>query len=500
MSGIAKKLAGQTAAYGISTIFGRVLNYLLVPLHTYVFTNPEAYGVIGGLYAYVGFFNVLYSLGLETAFFRFANRPGVNRDQLYNRVLSFLLVTSVLFTGTILVFIQPIAAWIDYPDQQLFISWLAIILAVDAITALPFARLRLENKALQFAGIKMANIGLNVLGNVFIFLFCHQVYLGHFLPALKPLVATFYFPEWGLGYVFLINLLANLLLLPMLWRQFVSFRFDLDLAFMKPVLKYAYPIMFMGFAGMVNELLDRIMLVEYLPDNFYPGLSSRAALGIYNACYKLAIFMSLAIQAFRYAGEPFFFSQAQDKNSPRTFALVMKWFVLVCTFIFLFVSVNLDVFKLFIRSESYYQGLGVVPVLLLANLFLGVYYNLSVWFKLTDKTHFGTLIGFGGAAVTILLNILLIPVLGYMGCAWATLACYAGMAVACYLLGQKYFPVPYPVGSMLFYLGVAIGLYFLSRYVPIGQAIWRHLFHLGLCGAFLLLVLVLEKPRLKFKA
>jgi O-antigen/teichoic acid export membrane protein len=497
MSGVAKKLAGQTAAYGISTILGRVLNYLLVPLHTSVFTNPEAYGIIGGLYAYVGFFNVLYTMGLETAFFRFANRPGVNRDQLYNRVLSFILVTSVLFTGTILVFIQPLSELIDFPDQQLFISWLAIILAIDAITAIPFARLRLENKALKFAGIKMANILLNVLGNVFIFLFCHQIYMGHILPALKPLVATFYFPEWGLGYVFLINLLSNLLLIPMLWREFARLRFTLDLAFMKPVLKYAYPLMFMGFAGMVNELLDRILLVEFLPDNFYPGLSNKGALGVYNACYKLAIFMSLAIQAFRYAGEPFFFSQAKEKNSPQTFAMVMKWFVIVCIFIFLFVSVNLDVFKLFIRSEAYYQGLGVVPILLIANLFLGVYYNLSVWFKLTDKTQYGTLIGFGGAAITILLNILLIPHLGYMGCAWATLACYFSMAAACYFFGQKYYPVPYPVATLLFYLAVAIGLYFISAYVDLEALIWRHLFHLGLCGAFLLLVLVVEKPRLK---
>jgi O-antigen/teichoic acid export membrane protein len=498
MSGVAKKLVGQTAAYGISTIIGRVLNYLLVPLHTAIF-QPEAYGVIGGLYAYVGFFNVLYSLGLETAYFRFANRPEVDRNHLFNRVLSFILVTSLLFTGTILVFIKPLSGWINFPDQQLFISWLAIILAIDAITAIPFARLRLENKALKFAGIKMANILLNVLGNVFIFLVCHQIYLGHFLPALQPLVATFYFPEWGLGYVFLINLVANLLLIPMLWREFGSFHFDLDLAFMKPVFRYAYPIMFMGFAGMVNELLDRILLIEYLPDNFYPGLTNKGALGVYNACYKLAIFMTLAITAFRYAGEPFFFSQAQDKNSPQTFALVMKWFVIVCIFIFLFVSVNLDVFKLFIQDEAYYQGLGVVPILLLANLFLGIYYNLSIWFKLTDKTQYGTFIGFGGAAITIGLNVVLIPHFGYLGCAWATLACYFSMAAACYFFGQQHYPIPYPVASLFFYLAAAVALYFASKYVVIPELIWRHLFHLALCGTFLLLVLVVEKPRLKIK-
>jgi O-antigen/teichoic acid export membrane protein len=447
----------------------------------------------------VGFFNVLYALGLETAFFRFANRPGVDRQQLYNRVLSFILVTSLVFTGIILVFIRPISRLIDFPDQQQYISWLAIILAIDAITAIPFARLRLENKALKFAGIKMTNILITVLGNVFIFLFCHQVYRGNFLPALKPLVATFYFPEWGLGYVFLINLVANLLYLPLLWRELAGFRFRLDLSFMKPLLQYGYPIMLMGFAGMVNELLDRILLLEYLPAGFYPGLNNKEALGAYNACYKLAIFMSLAVQAFRYAGEPFFFSQAKEKNSPQTFALVMKWFVVVCALIFLFVSVNLDVFKLFISDPQFHIALGIVPILLLANLFLGVYYNLSAWFKLTDKTHFGTLISFGGAGVTILLNILLIPYLGYMGSAWATLACYFSMAVACYLIGQKYYPIPYPVGSILFYLATAIGLYFLSQRVSIAQDLWRHAFHLALVGVFLLVVLVVEKPRLAFK-
>lgn len=493
MSSVAKKLVGHTAAYGISTIFGRLLNYLLVPLHTAIF-SLEGYGIIGGLYAYVGFFNVLFTMGLETAFFRYANRPEIDRQQLYNRTLSFLMLSSLLFTGIILVFIEPISVLIDFPEQRLFISWLAIILAVDAITALPFARLRLENKALEFAGIKMANILLNVGGNVFIFLFCHQVYLGNFLPSLKPLVATFYFPEWGVGYVFLINLISNLLLLPMLWRQFAHFRFQLDLTFMKPLLRYGYPIMFMGFAGMVNELLDRILLLEYLPRNFYPGLNNKEVVGAYNACYKLAIFMTLAIQAFRYAGEPFFFSQAKEKNSPQTFALVMKWFVIACTFIFLFVSTNLEIFKRFISNPDFHIALAIVPILLLANLFLGVYYNLSAWFKLTDKTHFGTLIGFGGAAVTIVGNILLIPYLGFMGSAWATLACYASMALGCYALGQKYYPIPYPVGRMLLYLGLAIGLYLLSGQVSLDQGLWRHVFHLGLNGVFLLVVLAVEKP------
>jgi O-antigen/teichoic acid export membrane protein len=394
----------------------------------------------------------------------------------------------------IFLFTAPISRLINFPEQQLFIRWLAIILAVDAVVAIPFARLRLENKARKFATLKMANILITVVANLFIYLFCHNVFLGNIFPELKPFVAHIYFPEWKLGYIFLINLLANLLLIPMLWREFISFKFTFDISFMRPLLRYGYPIMLMGLAGVVNELLDRILLLELLPPGFYPNLNSKDALGVYGGCYKLAMFMTLGIQAFRYAGEPFFFSQAKEKNSQVTFAFVMKWFVIVCAFIFLFISANLDDFKILLRRPSYQQGLMVVPILLLANLFLGIYYNLSAWFKLTDKTLFGTYISFGGAFITIVLNLLLIPIWGYMGCAWATLACYFSMAVASYLFGQKYYPVPYPVGAILGYLGLAVLLVLAALYTPITGFMAQHLFRLGLCAAFLLLVMAVEKP------
>ncbi|QNF31698.1 polysaccharide biosynthesis C-terminal domain-containing protein [Adhaeribacter swui] len=490
---IAKKLVGQTAAYGLSSIIGRTLNFLLFPLYLGIFA-PEDYGVINGLYAYVGFFNILFAFGLETAFFRYANQPGADRQQLFNRVLSFIIFSSVLLTACILLFIDPISRAIKFPDQQLFISWLAIILAVDAIVNIPFARLRLENKAAKFAGIKMLNVLITVAANVFIYWFCYNVYQENFLVGLKPLISKIYFPEWKLGYIFLINLVANLLLIPLLWREFRSFKFSLDFAFMKPLLQYGYPIMLMGFAGIVNELLDRILLLELLPPGFYPDLTSKGALGVYGGCYKIATFMTLAIQAFRYAGEPFFFSQAKERNSAQTFALVTKWFVIVCAFIFLFISANLDDLKFLLRRPSYYQGMSVIPVLLLANLFLGVYYNLSTWFKLTDKTYYGTFISFGGAAITIILNIVLIPVLGYMGCAYATLACYFSMAAACYYFGQKHYPIPYPVATMAGYLALAIGLVYIAQHFVIEDFVWRHLFHLGLCGLYLIVLYIIEKP------
>ncbi len=495
---IAKKLVGQTAAYGLSSIVGRALNYLLVPIYTNVFL-PEEYGVVSYLYAAVGFFNILYTYGMETAFFRFSNKPDTDKDRLYNQVLSLILSSSLFSTLLLILASGAIARYIGFPDQQEYIVWLAIVLAIDAIVAIPFARLRLQNKAVKFASIKLANILFTVGANMFFLVLCRDIYNGNYLQGLKPLVGELYNPDFGIGYIFLINLVANALLIPMLWKEFSRFRFELNKELLRPMLVYAYPLMLMGMAGAVNELLDRILLEEWLPEGFYPGKSNMAAVGIYSACYKLSIFMTLAIQAFRYAAEPFFFSQAEEKDSPKAFALIMKWFVIACAAIFLFISVNLEDFALLLRSEAYREGIMVVPVLLLANLFLGVYYNLSVWFKLTDKTKYGTYISFGGAAITITFNLLLIPVLGYMGSAIATFLCYFSMALASYLLGNRHYPIPYPVKTILGYILFSISLVWLALGVEIEDFWLRHAYHLGICVVFGVVVVLRERPRfLKF--
>ncbi|UOQ80132.1 polysaccharide biosynthesis C-terminal domain-containing protein [Hymenobacter sp. 5414T-23] len=366
---------------------------------------------------------------------------------------------------------------------------------MDALAAIPFARLRLENKARKFAGIRLANILLYVVLNLFFIVFCPDVLAGKYLPGLQPLVERVYDPSMGVGYVFLSNLIASFLTLVLLGRELTDFRFRLSLEPLRPLLKYAYPIMLMGLAGMVNETLDRILLPKWLPANFYPGQSSYTAVGIYGACYKLSIFMQLVTQAFRYAAEPFFFAQSTEKNSPRTFAMVLKWFTLSCTVIFVVVSVNVEDFgRLFLHRAEYLEGLVVVPVLLLANLFLGVYWNLSVWFKLTDKTYYGTYIGFGGAALTIALNFLLIPVLGYMGSALATLACYFTMAAVCWWLGNTHFPVPYPVRRLLTWIGLAVGVVAMGWYVPVAEYWTRHAFHALLTLGFVVLLMLVERP------
>ena len=470
---ISKKLASQTAIYGVSSIVGRVLNYLLVPIYTKYFAAAD-FGIVTGLYAYVSFLNVLFTYGLETTFFRFANRPGEDRTALYNRVLSLLLLSSASLTLLLVLLARPLLALMHIPaSDQLYAVWMALILGLDAVAALPFARLRLENQARKFAAIRLANIGLQIGLNLFFIALCPVVLRsapGSALAVLRPLVAAVYNPDLGIGYVFLANLAASAFTLLLLGRELLDFRFRWpDLAFLRPLLAYALPLMLMGLAGMVNETLDRILLPMWLPKGFYPGLTALAAVGVYGACYKLSIFMSLVVQAFRYAAEPFFFSQSAEKNSPATFALVLKWFTLCCALIFVSVSLNLNwIGPLVLKRPVYLEGLSVVPILLLANLFFGIYVNLSVWFKLTDKTYFGTYIGAAGAVLTIALNFLLIPVLGYLGSAWATLACYFMMAALCWWLGERHFPVPYPVGRLLLWLLAAVALVVLGQMVGRG--------------------------------
>ncbi|WBO84598.1 oligosaccharide flippase family protein [Hymenobacter yonginensis] len=493
---VAKKLASQTAVYGISSIVGRVLTYLLVPVYTARFAAAD-YGIVTGLYAYVSFLNVVFTYGLETTFFRFANRAGADRQELYNRVLSLLLVSSVVLSGLLAWQAEALLQLLGLPaGHERYVLWLALVLGLDAVAAIPFAQLRLRNQARRFASIRMASIVLNVALNMFFIVACPDILAGKYLTALQPLVARLYDPSIGVGYVFLANLAASAFTLLLLAPELLQLRFRLSVAPLRPLLTYAYPIMLMGMAGMVNETLDRIMLPSWLPEGFYPGKSSLTAVGIYGACYKLSIFMQLVIQAFRYAAEPFFFSQSSEKNSPATFAMVLKWFTLCCAVIFVGVSLNLEILgEQFLKRAEYREGIAVVPVLLLANLFLGVYWNLSVWFKLTDKTYIGTYIGAAGAVLTIALNFLLIPVLGYMGSAIATLACYFMMAAVCWWLGERHFPVPYPVARLLGWLALASGVVALGWFVPVSGYWLRQGWHLALCAGFVGLIVLIEKPQ-----
>jgi len=486
-----KKLASDTALYGVSTILGRMLNWALVFLHTRVFDRPEELSSNVELFTYIGVLLIIYTLGLETAFFRYATRNPDERQAYFNRSLSIILVVSGFFTAIALLFSADIARLINYPGQEQFIRWAALILATDAITAIPFARLRVENKARQFVTAKIANILINIGLNLFFLLFCRDVYNGKYLTVLQPFVDAIYNPAIGPGYIFLANLIANFCYFLLIRNAFAGFRFQWENPKVQALLLYAFPLMLSGLVSVINQTTDRMFLKYWLPEGFYPGLTAKDALGIYGNCYKLSVFMALAINAFKFAADPFFFSRAEDKNAPDLLANVTKWFIIVCVLIWVGVSLNLDTIGLLI-GKNYRSGLPVVPILMLANLLLGVLYNISFWFKLADKTVYGTVISAVGAAVTIGLNIALIPVLGYMGCAVAFLVSSLIMVGLCYYLGEKYYPVPYDVQSALGYIVSGGLLIFLVARIPISNIWIASLYHMVLFILYIGVVVLAE--------
>ncbi|MBS1486361.1 MAG: polysaccharide biosynthesis C-terminal domain-containing protein [Bacteroidetes bacterium] len=419
-----KKLAGETVIYGLGNILPRFLNFLLVPIHTSFF-HAEEYGIYTKLMALVGVLNILYSFGMETAFFRFTTKEGADPKKIFNIAQTAVTGISTVLTALLIFFSAGVAKLLSVEGHENFIVWLALIMFVDNVVSIPFARLRLEKKPLQFAFFRVSNVMIQI-GLTLYFLY------------------VVFDPAMGIAYLFLANLIANGFYLLFFAKTFFTWRPAYDRAMFSSMIGYAYPIMLTGLAGMMNEFFSRIALDKWLPDNFYPGKTAAFAVGVFGVCYKLSVFMNLTVQAFRMAAEPFFFSHATDRNSPQLFARVNHYFIIVCCFILLAVSINLDWLKiLFLRKEEYWVGLSIVPPLLLGYLFLGVYYNFSVWFKLTDRTYFGTIITLGGALLTLLLNYLLIPVAGYQGSSWATVIVYGAMMVVCYGLGQKYFPIPY---------------------------------------------------------
>lgn len=424
-----KKLAGQTAIYGLSSIVGRLLNYLLVPLYTRIF-NPEAYGVVSEFYAYVTFLIVLYTYGMETAYFHFSNKDD-DREKVYSNSFSMLVMSSVFLSVILILFSNSIANGLGYHEHPEYIIWFALILAFDAITALPFARLRQENKAKKFALIKIVNISSNIGLNLF-FLAVLPKFIN------SSLFSVLYNPAIGVGYVFIANLLSSFITLLFFYNDFRFFKLKVNFDLIKEMLVYAFPLLIAGFAGMINETLDRAIL-KYLVTDKSTALHQ---LGIYSACYKLSIIMTLFVQTYRYAAEPFFFSQAKKKNNKELYASIMNYFVFVCSLIFLGVMLYMNIAKYFI-GEKFHEGLQVVPILLFANLFLGVYLNLSMWYKLSGQTKYGAWFSIAGAAITIILNFMLIPLMGYMGAAWATFICYGAMMIISYLYGQKNYPIPY---------------------------------------------------------
>lgn len=481
-----KRLAGQTAIYGLSSILGRLINFLLVPLYTNLLFNTSEYGIIAEMYAYVAFLLILLTYGMETAFFRFSQEAPGQRKRIYSTTLLSVLSTSVVFILLVTVFRQPIAGLLRHPGHAEYIVWLGIIVGLDALNAIPFARLRAENKAMAFAVIKLLGIAANIAFVLFFLLLCPWLYEqpGHGL--LKSVLPMVYNPNIGVGYVFISNLIAtaftSVLLLPVMLKAGLTFSSSL----WKSMLAYALPLLLVGFGGVINESLDKVLLKYLLPQDI-----AQSHVGIYSACYKISVFMTIFIQAFRFAAEPFFFAQSSQTNARSMYADVMKYFVIACLFIFLGIMLYLDIVQYFVGA-AFRVGLGVVPVLLLANLFLGIYFNLSIWYKLTGQTMVGAWISLAGAAITIVLNLLLIPVMGYHGSAWATLACYFSMMVISWRVGKKHYPVPYETLKIMAMIAAALLIYLGSTLLPPLPAPYNYLVNLILLLVFAGAVLAID--------
>ncbi len=482
MSNPIRKLMGQTAVYGLSSIVGRLLNYLLVPLYTSVFINPSDYGVVSDLYAWVAFLLVFLTFGMETAYFRFI-QDAENKEKLFQNALFTVLGFNLLFFSIILYFNNPIASFMLYDGHNEYIILLTAIVCIDSISALPLAKLRYEEKAKNFVLIQFASILINIGLNLFFMLYL-------FNPEQ---------PEEGILFILLANLCSSLIKPLLLYASFLKLRLTFDWRLAKTMVLYALPLVIAGFAGIINETLDRILLKQILYDPAIPGSldAAEAQVGIYSACYKLAMLVTILLQAYRYAAEPFFFGQMKNEDRNKVYVKVMNIFIAMVCSVFLLVSLNIDIFKYFIRNEIYWAGLKVVPILLLANVFLGIYYNQSIWYKLSGKTKFGAYITIGGALITVAVNLIFIPEYGFMASAWATLLVYFLQMVFSYLLGQRHFPIPYNLKKFSVYIGLALILYFIGSKIETASFVLQFVLQNSLILFYLAFIFLLERKTLR---
>jgi O-antigen/teichoic acid export membrane protein len=486
-----KKLAGQTMWYGVSSIFARFLNYLLTPYLTLMFTGTTDYGKMSLVYSLIPFLNVVVVFALDTAYFRYIQRPD-SGPHLYDTLVYSLFLNTLLITGLIILFRHPIASFIHLDNHAEYITFTAFIIGLEALSALPFARLRHENRPRQFAFIRVSAILLNIFFTYFFLSVCPKMAKAHPYSSVWHLL---YSPTFGVGYVLLANLISSAFQFLALSGQFRKFKWGFDKAVWKDVMIYALPLTIAGFGGMINETFDRIMLAQRLP-----RAVADAQVGIYAACYKLSLLITLFVQAFRMGAEPFFFRQAVEGDAPRTYARVMKFFVITICLMFLFVALYLDIWKqLFIRDKSMWEGVTVVPILLFANMFLGIYYNLSIWYKLSRNTRAGAYITLIGAGITLVINYVFIPRFSYWASAWATCICYGSMMVISYLWGQKVYRVPYAWKKLVAYMVIVAVIYFVHYGLT---HIWHHrgfsfILATLLTGAYALFILRIERKEFR---
>ena len=450
MSGL-KKLAQETVIYGLSSIVGKFLNWLLVPLYTFVLAQQSDYGIVTNLYAWTALLLVILTYGMETGFFRFANRDDQKPNQVYTTALTSVGVTSLVFAVCCVLFRQPIADGLGYGAHAEFIAMLAVVVAMDAFASIPFAYLRYRRKPMRFALLKLLFVVLNIALNLFFLVLCPKIMVWR-----PELVAWFYRPDYGVGYVFVANILSTAIQTLCLLPAMLAEKFDFSWRVLSQMLRYSLPLLVLGIVGIMNQTVDKI-LFPFL----YTAGDAQTELGIYGACFKIAMVMMMFTQAFRYAYEPFVFARHKDKNSVETYADIMKYYVIASLFILLGMIFFLDILKLII-SPAYWSGLRVVPIVLFSYVFQGIFFNLSLWYKLTDKTIFGTYFSLIGCVITLAINVLCVPSMSYMASAWASFVCYLTIMVLSYVVGQRYLRVPYDLRAIGGYFAlscVLLGIY-----------------------------------------
>lgn len=492
--GSLKQLASQTVWYGFSNIAARLLTYLLTPYLTAILSSEGGKVVFGQqtfIYAIFPFMNVLYTYGMETSYFRFSTTE--DKRQLYNTQATSLLLTTILFTGALLAFRYPIADFAELGNHVEYVGWCAAIIGFDALSALPYARLRKENRPRKYAFTKI--LGIVAFVGTIVFLFSFGETISNKYP--QSFFADFYNTHWGIGFILFANMLQAIVTLLLLSSELFGIRLSIDKKLYKKVLVYSIPILIAGFAGTINDSLNRVMFKMLYKA---PTDETLRQLGMFGATVRLAVLINLAIQAFRLAAEPFFFSVSKEKNAKETYARVMRWFVIVMAFMFLNVTLFMDIWKHFIDKE-YRVSLDLVPVLLGSYIFFGMYTNLTIWYKLIDKTYYGTYIMLIGSVVTIGINWLFIPVWGYVACAWGMLLCNIVMVGFSYFWGQRNYPIPYEVKTIGKYLGVMLLLFviqsLLVAYVLPDNSMFRLASGLVLFGLYGLFIFKQERQELK---
>lgn len=485
-----KKLVSQTAWYGLSSIAARFISYLLTPYLTYKLSDI-AYGENSIVYAFIPFLNVIVTHGMETAYFKFGTKE--NEEEIYNTSSFSMLFVTILVLIGLFTWKLPLAELLQITAHPEYISLLAWIVALDALTTIPFSRLRMQERPKKFALIKIGGILLNILATYSLISLLPNYVATHPDSFLQKL----YQPNWEVGYILIAGIIQNVFVLLLLQKEIRSIRFKFNFKLWWSMMAFAVPLIIVGFGGMINETLDRIMLGWWGP-GATPD-ANKAMVGVYSACYKLAILITISIQAFRMGAEPFFFKQAETDQAQKTYAKVMKFFVISLCVMFLGVVLYIDIWKLFIQNPAMYVGLKVVPILLIANMFLGVYYNLSIWYKLSNKTMAGAWITLLGALITILINYIAIPHFGYMASAWATFFCYGTMMVVSYLWGQRIYPVPYATKKMIAYFVIALLVYCINLLLHLvsSNQPFNYLFATILLFAFIVFVARIERKDLQ---